>query len=157
MQVATIDQSPGCTIADMRLVLNYGLQLAGDTCTLPIFPLDGTEAVILLADILAYPVRTMTLKEQVGRFALVEYEVPDATDPDIIIAGDPTARRFHKEIAAFQQIRQDPYMDWGEWYRAAKEQARRIAIELNLLHPHPLEANFVLRWVALVCAQGRRI
>ena len=57
----------------------------------------------------------------------------------------------------FQATRRDHASNPAVWYQSAKRGAQAVAGPLYLLRPTRAEAAFVVRWLLLTVAQGRRI
>jgi hypothetical protein len=124
---------------------------------LPAPQVDPESILIWTADVLQMPVRYVKPREQVGRFVIVDYQPLSQPDPDIILALMPGAQAFHRAILDFQRARARHSETWSSWYLRVKETARRVLLPLRLLEPHPLEADFVIRWLLLVCAKGQTV
>jgi hypothetical protein len=120
---------------------------------------DPDILLILTAELLGWPVTLAKIREQAGRFAVVEYTPVRGADPDILLALDisPQVTAFHTAVRAFQDGRRAKNLDPGQWYRSMKPVAQKLAEPLWRLNPTRTEANFVIRWVLLTVAKGARI
>lgn len=118
-------------------------------------------AYIIAAEVFGWPMASIQLRYQVGRFVAVEYEplTPRRLDPDILLVleASPAARAFHQAMRNFQATRRDHASNPAAWYQSAKRAAQAVAGPLYLLRPSRAEAAFVIRWLLLTVAQGRRI
>jgi hypothetical protein len=117
--------------------------------------IDQAGLLIWTADVLQRPLGSVELLDQVGRFVTVAYEPIQRPDPDILLALIPGSQAFHRGVLDFQRARQQASDTEALWYYQAKEAARRVLTPLRLLRPHPLEADFAIRWLLLGCARGR--
>lgn len=133
------------------------LSLETASQALPTLLLDPDSLLIWTADVLQIPLSSVQLQEQVGRFVIAAYEPIHRRDPDILLALIPGSQAFHRAILDFQRAREQEPQTWSLWYYQAKEAARRVLTPLRMLQPHPLEADFAIRWLLLACAKGRRI
>ena len=118
-------------------------------------PASASLLQALVAAVLGEPVQAVELVQSVGRCHLVRYQPFYQPDPDLVVAVDSAAGRFHRAVAAFQRTRltgqpRDP----GAWYRRTSRQADRVLDALADLEPHSLEADFVAAWAYRVCASG---
>ena len=113
---------------------------------------DPTDRLlVLLSDLLDWPVQSVELQEQVGRFVLVSYQT-DA-DPDIMLCVGSNRERheFNGAMAAFQEARRGSPCYPRKWrYRAmqASSQVKRILLAWAC----PDERAFVEGWVNMVVA-----
>jgi hypothetical protein len=131
---------------------------AAEVLSVPTIAVDDELVAIITADTLGEPVRDVAVLDGVGRFVRIEYEPLESYDPDIVLALVPGAQPFHRAVLEFQRGRYGyPYSGWDKWYRKMKDLARALVPPLLRLQPHPLEADFVVRWALSVCAHGRTI
>jgi len=144
-RISIIDQRGSC-------------KTGGDQCSqaLPTLLLDPDVILIWTADALQRPLSSVRLLEQMGRFAIVGYRPTELEqERDVLLALIPGSQDFHRAILDFQRARERAAETAGLWYYQAKETARRALLPLRMLKPHPLEADFAIRWLLLSCARGR--
>lgn len=112
----------------------------------------------VLTALLARPLRTFALIQQVGPFALVEYEPLDEVDPDIIVATGPDSRVFNKLMLRLQEARRGN-LDWQpeQWYRRVAGIVSGLETCLVQMGARAAEMEFVLTWAAEVRDFGRAI
>ena len=115
---------------------------------------------VMAAVALGWPVLNVKPVAQVGRFVLTEYTPIGRADPDMILcmASGREVENFHKCMGVFQKKRRHNGIDPGTWFDLhGKPALKFLASALWLLDPSPMEANFVLRWAALVICNYRLI
>jgi hypothetical protein len=109
--------------------------------------------------VLHTPAASVTLVRQVGRFAVVQYQPVVAGDPDLLVVLGvdlALAQPFHQAVLAFQRVRQARFPLPEQWQKAVLVAARQVLGPLAALQPHPLEADFALRWLLLIAASGNQ-
>lgn len=118
--------------------------------------LDNHQAQVLLADLFQWPMQSAKVRQQVGRFALVEYTPVDNVDPDIVIMVGSGHQAFNRAVIALQchrRERQSPQL----WYQNAK--LLSVAINAALAHVRATneEQWFVQEWAETVISGMRTI
>ncbi len=109
--------------------------------------------------VLHTPLSSVALVRQVGRFAVVQYQPVVASDPDLLVvlgADLALAQPFHQAVLAFQRARHARYSQPEQWQSTVLAAARQVLGPLAALQPHPLEADFALRWLLLIAASGNQ-
>lgn len=151
------------TRGELTQALKLWLPLAADFSEPETWAVEASPelAYIIAAEVFGWPMASIQLRYQVGRFVAVEYEplTPRRLDPDILLVleASPAARAFHQAMRNFQAARRDHASDPATWYQSAKRAAQAVAGPLYHLRPTRCEAAFVVRWLLLTVAQGRRI